>query len=65
MGSSGAVDVAAMADSDDLDHEAGVDDFIEDPVGTDAHPVHAVLSHKRDTAWGSGIVGEEVYCRRP
>ncbi len=38
MDPSGSVDVAAVADSHDQDHQAGVDDFMEDPVATDAHP---------------------------
>ena len=42
--SSGPVDVAAMADSDHMDHKAGADDLVEDPVVADAHPVHGLLA---------------------
>jgi hypothetical protein len=60
MTSSGAVNVAAMADSDYLNHQAGVEHLIQDPQGADAHPVDRVLSSEGDAAGRPGFLSQQI-----
>ena len=60
--SSGPIDIAPMADTDHLYYQAGVDDLIQDPVVTDAHPVHGLLTCESDAARGPRLVGQQIYC---
>ena len=50
-----------MADTDDLDHQAVVDDLVEDSVVTDAYPVGGLLSYESDAARRSRLIGQKIY----
>ena len=50
-----------MADTDYLDHQAVINDFIDDAVVTDSDPVYGVLVGESDAAWGTGLVGQQVH----
>jgi hypothetical protein len=49
-----------MADADDQYDEPVVMNLVDDPVVTDAHPIHTVLSFEGDTPRRSRFVCEEI-----
>ena len=59
--SSGPIDIAAMANTDHLDHQAGVDHLVQDPVVANAHSVHGLLTCDSDAARGPRLVGQQIY----
>ena len=50
-----------MSDADDVNHQAGIDDLVEDPVLADVYPVHGVLTGQSDTTRGPRLVGQQSY----
>ena len=49
-----------MAEADDQHDEPVVVNLVDDPVITDAHPIHTVLSFEGDTTRRSRFVCEEI-----
>ena len=43
-----------MGDTDDVDHQTGVDDLVDDPIVADACPVRGLLAYQSDTTRGRG-----------
>jgi len=55
-----------MGDADDVNHQAIIDDLVEDPVVADADPVHGLLPCQSDTAGGPWLVGQQINrCSNP
>ena len=55
-----------MSDTDDMNHQPGVADLVQDPVVADAHPVHGLLTCESDAAGGSWPIGQQIYrCSDP
>jgi len=54
------VDVTAMADSHDVNHQARIDDFVEDPVVANTHSIHRILPGKLGAARGARFIREEI-----
>ena len=55
-----------MANTDHVNHQAGVDDLVQDAVIANAHPVHGLLTDQSDTARGPRLVGQQIYrCSNP
>ena len=64
--SSGPMDIAAMANTDHVDHQAGVGHLVQDPVVANAHAVHGLLTSESDAARGPRLVGQQIYrCSNP
>lgn len=61
MPSAALLDIAAMADTDDLNHQAVVDDLVEDPIVADAHPVDGFLAYQGDAARWPRLIGQKIY----
>jgi hypothetical protein len=55
-----SVDVATVTDADDVNHQTSVDDFVEDPVVTDPHSIHRVLTSQFGAAWRPRFACQEV-----
>ena len=57
--SAGSVDIAAVAETDHRNHQAGIDDHIQDPEVADTHSAHRLLAGERNSArvWGSSANG--------
>ncbi len=55
-----SVDVAAVADPDDLDHEPVIDDVVHDPVVTYPHPVRRRFTSKLHAARRTWFVRQQV-----
>lgn len=49
-----------MADTDDVDHEAGVEYLVKDPVVADPDSVHGLFSGQGNAAWRPGLVAQQV-----
>ena len=49
-----------MADSHDVNHQASIDDFVEDPVIADTHSIHRILPGKLGATRGARFVREEI-----
>jgi hypothetical protein len=60
VASTASVDVATVTDADDVNHQTSVDDFVEDPVVTDPHPIHRVLPSQFGAAWRPRFACQEV-----
>ena len=58
VSSAGAIDIAAMADTDHLNHQASVENLVEDPEVADAHSIDRVLSCESDTAGRPGFLSQ-------
>ena len=55
-----SVDVAAVADPDDLDHESVVDDVVDDPVVAYPHAVCGRFAGELDAARRTWLVRQQV-----
>ena len=51
-----------MADTDDQNQQAGIDDFVQDSIVADTDSVHGLLAGERNAARGTGLVGQQLYC---
>ena len=51
-----------MSDTDHQNHQAGVDDLIQDSIVTDAYSIHRLLTGERNAARGPWLVGQQIYC---
>ncbi len=58
-----AVDVAAVANSDDEDQQHPIEDFVYDPVVADPDSVDRVLALHRHAIRRPRIVGEKIKSR--
>ena len=62
----GPIDIATVADADNLNHNAGIEDLVQDPVVADPNPIHGFLARERYTARGPWFVGQKVdRCAHP
>jgi len=60
VGLIGAGSLAAMGDTVDVNHQARVDDLVEDPVVADAYPVHGLLPCQSDTAGWPRLISQQI-----
>jgi hypothetical protein len=57
---SASIDVAAVSDPHDVDHEAVIEDLVHDPIAADADPVGILLAGELAAPGWAGVVGEQV-----
>lgn len=58
-----AIDVAAVANPDNVDQQHAIKDFVHDPVVADPNSVHRVLALYRHAIRRPRIVGEKIKSR--
>ena len=51
-----------MADTDDQNHQTGINDLVHDSVVADAHSVHGLPAGERDAVRGTGFIRQQLYC---
>ena len=61
--SSPPVCVSTVTDPYHLNHPAGVDDLVQDPVVADAHPVNGILTGEGDAAGRPRVAGQQIQRR--
>ena len=49
-----------MSDADDVNHQAGIDDLVENAVVADAYPAHGLLTSQSGAAGRSRLVGQQI-----
>ena len=54
------VDVTTMTDPHNVNHQASIDDFVEDPVVTDTHSIHRILPGKLGATRRARFVRQEI-----
>ena len=51
-----------MADTDDQNHQACIEDFVHDSIVTDTDSVHGLLAGERNASRGTGFISQQLYC---